>query len=83
MLSNEEFRSIFGTCAIHCCTESRNHFHSSNREGCGHVLVSLNIGSLNGQLSIETATHSHWARVHYLNIYLILPGNVAQTLLFG
>ncbi len=58
MLFNREFKSIFGTFVIHCCTESRNHFHSSNREGCGHALVSLNIRSLDGQLSIETATHS-------------------------
>ena len=36
----------------------RNRFHSSNREGFGHALVSLNIGSLDVQLSKETATHS-------------------------
>ena len=39
-------------------SSSRNHFHSSNREGCGHALVSFNIGSLDGQLTIEIATHS-------------------------
>ena len=31
---------------------------SSNRKGCGHVLVSLDIRSMDGQFSIETAPHS-------------------------
>ena len=32
--------------------------HTSDREGCGHALVSLNIRSVDGRFSVETATHS-------------------------
>ncbi len=41
-------------------TELRKHFHSSNREGYGHALVTLDIGSVDGQLSIESTTHSYF-----------------------
>ncbi len=33
-------------------------FHSYIRQGCGHVLASLNIRSWHGQFPIESATHS-------------------------
>ena len=60
MLFNGEFRSIFGTCVV----------HSSKRGGCGHALVSLNIGSLDGQLSIEPATHSFPESFAYWVVYV-------------
>ncbi len=36
--------------------ESRT-FHSSNMEGCGEALVSLNRGAVDGHISIENAKH--------------------------
>ena len=40
------------------CGEHKHSSRGHQKEGCGHALVSLHMGSLNGQMSIETATHS-------------------------
>ena len=58
MLSNEKWKSLFKTCVMHCCIESWNHHHISNRKWCQYVLILLYIESIDGQFPIQTATHS-------------------------
>ena len=67
---------------MHCCTESRNHHHSSTRKGCHHVLIFLYIKSIDGQFPIQTATHScdsvRFANWSFLDPYM----NIEKELTF-